>query len=79
MTDYCSICSKKLGEKPATIEIIKQFLKMPLDYSTPVINIMRISRLLSKFKIKEDEKTNGKIVEKISEEVELEEFEEELG
>ena len=36
-------------------------------------------RLLSKFNIKEDEKTIGKILEKISEEVELEEFEEKLG
>jgi len=52
---------------------------MPLDHSTPVISIMRISRLFSKFNIKEDEKTIGKILEKISEEVELEEFEEKLG
>ncbi|MCK4731491.1 MAG: hypothetical protein KAT65_03445 [Methanophagales archaeon] len=70
--------SKKLGENSATIEIIKQFLKMPLDHSTPVINIMRISRLLSKFNIKKDEKIIGEILEKLSEEAELEEFEEEL-
>lgn len=71
--------TKKTGENPSAREIIKELLKMPLDHSTPVINVMRISRLLSKFNIKEDEKTIGKILEKISEEVELEEFEEELG
>jgi len=64
---------------PSTREIIKEILKMPLDHSSPVISIMRISRLFSKFNIKEDEKTIGKILEKISEEVELEEFEEKLG
>ena len=71
--------TKKLGENPSTREIIKKILKTPLNHSTPVINIMRISRLLSKFNIKEDEKTIGEIVEELSEEAELEEFEEELG
>ena len=40
---------------------------------------LRPTKLLSKFNIKEDEKTIGKILEKKSEEVELEEFEEKLG
>lgn len=72
--------SKKLGENPTTREIIEEFMKMSLfNHSTPVVNIMRILKLLSKFNIKEDEKTIGKILEKVSEEVELEEFEEVLG
>jgi hypothetical protein len=70
---------KRLGKNPTTREVIEEFMKMPLfDHSTPVINIMRISRLLSKFNIKEDEKNIGEILEKLSEEAELEEFEEEL-
>ena len=70
---------KRSGKNPTTREVIEEFMKMPLfDHSTPVINIMRISRLLSKFNIKEDEKIIGEILEKLSEEAELEEFEEEL-
>ena len=70
--------SKKLGGNPTVREIIEEFMKMPLDHSTPVINIMIISRLLSKFNIKEDEKTIGEILKNLSEAAELEEFEEEL-
>nr|QNO57779.1 hypothetical protein OHAEDELL_00006 [Methanosarcinales archaeon ANME-1 ERB7] len=70
---------KRLGKNPTTREVIEEFMNMPLfDHSTPVINIMRISRLLSKFNIKKDEKIIGEILEKLSEEAELEEFEEEL-
>jgi hypothetical protein len=71
--------SKELGKNPSTREIIEEFMKMSLfDHSTPVVNIMRASRLLLKFNIKEDEKTIGVILENLSEETELEEFEEEL-
>jgi hypothetical protein len=60
-------------------QYLPMLFKIPLyDNSNQLINILRISRLLSRFNIKENEKNIGKMLGKLSEEAELEEFEQYL-
>lgn len=67
--------SKKLGDNVNKEKVIKEFMKIPLDIDYPIL----VSRLLDKFKLKYQQGEVEELIEKIRDEVDLEEFEQDLG
>lgn len=68
--------SKRLGKNISTEDVIKEFMKIPLDIEH---NFDIISKLLDKFELEYDKDEVEKIIEEVHEDIGLEEFEQDLG
>lgn len=72
---YKRIC-KKLGSNPTVENIVKEFVTTPIDAEPSFDNI---SRLLDKFSLKYNKEKVEKIIEKVLDDIEIDEFERDFG
>ena len=69
--------SKRLGKNITTENVVKEFMKIPLELDIEP-NFTIISKLLDKFNLKYDKEEVEKVIEEVREYIGLEEFEQDL-